>query len=378
MRVWTPAVARVREEVADMQTIADGGGQKLTIEPWDYRFYAEKVRKAKYALDQGEIKPYFALENMIQASFYTAGKLYGLRFKEITGKVPVFHPDVRVWEVTAKGKHVGLFYGDYFARAGKRSGAWAQGYRGQRRFDGPITPITSNNNNFVKAARGEPVLISLDDTRTLFHEFGHALHGLLQDVEYPGLASTPRDFVEFPSQVNEHWVLEREILNRFARHHQTGAPMPQELVEKIKKSGTFNQGFITVEYLASAIVDMELHTLPDGVVDADRFERETLARAGMPREIVMRHRLPHFNHLFASDSYSAGYYSYMWSEVMDADAWAAFEETGNPFDPATAAKMKKYILSNGNSIDRAEAYRLFRGRDPDVKALLRTRGFPTP
>ena len=378
MRVWPAAVARVREEVADMQKIADAEGQKLTIEPWDYRYYAEKVRKAKYALDQNEVKPYFSLENMVQAAFYTAGRLYGLGFKEITGKVPVFHPDVRVWEVTQKGgKHVGLFYGDYFARAGKRSGAWAFSYRSQQRLDGPIHPITSNNNNFVKAATGEPVLISFDDTRTLFHEFGHALHGLLSDVKYPGLGTTPRDFVEFPSQVNEHWALEREVLNRYAKHHQTGEPLPQELVEKIKRSATFNQGFITVEYLSSALVDMALHTLPDGVVDADRFERETLAKIGMPRELVMRHRLPQFNHLFASDSYSAGYYSYMWSEVMDADAWGAFEESGDPFDPATAAKMKQHILSNGNSIDRAEAFRLFRGRDPDVKALLRVRGFPT-
>ena len=383
MRVWPAAVARVREEVADMQAIADGEGAKttakITIEPWDYRFYAEKVRRARYAIDEAELKPYFALENMIQAAFYCAERLYGLHFVEITGKVPAFHPDVRVWDVTDKTtrRHVGLFYGDYFARAGKRSGAWAFGYRGQRRLDGPITPITSNNNNFSKGAPGEPVLISLDDARTLFHEFGHAMHGLLIDVQYPGLAGTPRDFVEFPSQVNEHWVLVREVLNKFARNVQTGAPMPDEIVEKIKRSQTFNQGFATVEYLASAIVDMELHTLPDGEVDPARFERDTLARIGMPREIVMRHRLPQFNHLFTSDSYSAGYYSYLWSEVMDADAWRAFEEAGDPFDKATADKMRRYILSNGNSIDRGEAYRLFRGRDPDVKALLQKRGFPT-
>jgi len=362
-----------------MQAIAGGEGAKIKIEPWDYRFYAEKVRKSRYALDQAEIKPYFALDNMIQAAFWASGELYGISFTEVTGKVPVFHPDVRVWEVKDKktGKHVGLFYGDYFARAGKRSGAWASGYRSQRRLDGPITPITSNNNNFIKAAAGEPVLISLDEARVLFHEFGHALHGLLQDVRYPGLAITPRDFVEFPSQVNEHWVLTREVLNRFAKHHQTGEPMPQALVDKIKKSETFNQGFITVEFLASAIVDMELHTMPDGDVDGAKFERETLARIGMPPQIVMRHRLPQFNHLFTSDSYSAGYYSYLWSEVMDADAWQAFVEAGNPFDKATADKMRRYILESGNTIDRAEAYRLFRGRDPDVKALLAKRGFPT-
>lgn len=376
LRVWPAAVARVREEVADMQAVADAEGAHIRIEPWDYRFYAEKVRKAKFAVDEAEIKPYFALDNMIHAAFWCAGELYGLDFTEITGKVPAFHPDVRVWEVKdrASGKHVGLFYGDYFARAGKRSGAWAEGYRGQRRLDGPITPITSNNNNFVKAARGEAILISLDDARTLFHEFGHALHALLLDVEYPGLAGTPRDFVEFPSQVNEHWVLTREVLNKFARHNQTGKPMPQELVDKIKRSEKFNQGFATVEFLASAIVDMDLHTVADGVIDADKFERDTLARIGMPREIAMRHRLPQFNHLFTSDAYSAGYYSYLWSEVMDADAWKAFEEAGSPFDKATADKMKRYILSNGNTIDRAEAYRLFRGRDPDVRALLDKRG----
>ncbi len=377
-RVWPAAVARVKEEVADMQAVAAREGQKLTIEPWDYRFYAEKVRKERYAVDQGEIKAYFELDNMIQASFWTAGELYGLGFTEITGKVPVFHPDVRVWEVKDKtsGKHVGLFYGDYFARAGKRSGAWAARYRNQRRLDGPITTITSNNNNFVKAGRGEPVLISLDDTRTLFHEFGHALHALLQDIEYPSLSTTPRDFVEFPSQVNERWVLTREVLNRFARHHETKEPMPQALVDKIKRSETFNQGFTTVEYLSSAILDMELHTLADGIVDPARFEKDALARLGMPREIVMRHRLPHFNHLFGSDSYSAGYYSYLWSEVMDADAWKAFVEAGNPFDKTVAGKLREFILSNGNSIDRKEAYRLFRGRDPEVGALLEARGFP--
>ncbi len=295
--------------------------------------------------------------------------------------MPVFHPDVRVWEVTdaAGGAHRGLFYLDNFARPGKRSGAWASNYRTQHSFDGRVTAITSNNNNFVKGAAGEPVLISLDDAETLFHEFGHALHGLLQDVRYPGLAGTPRDFVEYPSQVNEHWLLTREVLDRFARHYQTGEPMPQALVDKIERSETFNQGYATVEYLSSALVDMDLHTVPDGVVDADAFERETLARIGMPAQISMRHRLPHFNHLFASDAYSAGYYSYLWSEVMDADTWQAFEDApGGPWDQELAARFRTYILSTGNVIDRAEAYRLFRGRDPDVRALLRQRGFPTP
>lgn len=379
MRVWTPAVARVREEVRDMQAIANRERPRVTIEPWDYLYYAEKVRKARYDLDQSELKPYFELNNMINGSFYMAGRLYGLEFKEVSGTVPVFHPDVRVWDVTdkASGRHVGLFYGDYFARAGKRSGAWMTTYRSQSTFDGPKTTLASNNNNFTKGAAGEPVLISLDDAETLFHEFGHAIHAFLQNVEYPTLGGTPRDFVEYPSQVHEHWVLTRDVLDRFARHYQTGAPMPQALVDRVKRSEKFNQGYATVSYLSSAIVDMKLHTLPDGVVDPDAFERQTLADLGMPREIVMRHRLPQFGHLFSSDAYSAGYYSYLWSEVMDADTWKAFEETGDVWNPAVAAKLRANILSNGNIIDRADAYRAFRGRDPDVNALLEVRGFPT-
>ena len=378
-RVWTPAVARVREEVRDMQAIANRERPRVTIEPWDYLFYAEKVRKARYNLDQAELKPYFELNNMINASFYMAGRLYGLEFKEITGTVPVFEPSVRVWEVTDRttGKNVGLFYGDYFARAGKRSGAWMTTYRSQSTFDGPETTLASNNNNFTRGAPGEPVLISLDDAETLFHEFGHAIHSFLQNVEYPTLGGVPRDFVEYPSQVHEHWVLTRDVLDRFARHYQTGAPMPQALVDRVKRSEKFNQGYATVSYLSSAIVDMKLHTLADGVVDPDAFERQTLADLGMPREIVMRHRLPQFGHLFSSDAYSAGYYSYLWSEVMDADTWKAFEETGDVWSPVVAAKMREHILSNGNIIDRADAYRAFRGRDPDVNALLEVRGFPT-
>jgi peptidyl-dipeptidase Dcp len=380
MRVWPAAVARVEEEVADMQAIADTEGAGIRIEPWDYLYYADKVRKARYDLQQNEIKPYFELNNIVSAALWSAERRFDLQFREITGQVPVFHPDVRVWEVTDTpgGAHRGLFYLDNFARPGKRSGAWAFAYRTQQSFDRPVTAITSNNNNFVRGAPGEPVLISLDDAETLFHEFGHALHGLLQHVRYPGLATTPRDFVEYPSQVNEHWLLTREVLDRFARHYETGEPMPQALVETIERSETFNQGYRTVEYLSSAIVDMDLHTVPDGVVDADAFERETLARIGMPPQIAMRHRLPHFNHLFASDAYSAGYYSYLWSEVMDADTWRAFQEApGGPWDKGVADRFRKYILSNGNVIDRAEAYRLFRGRDPDVRALLEQRGFPT-
>jgi peptidyl-dipeptidase Dcp len=378
MKVWPAAVARVGEEVKDMQAIAKKEGAKLTIEPWDYLFYAEKVRKARYDLDAAELKPYFELDNMIAASFWMAEKLYGLRFEEITGTVPVFHPDVRVWKVTrGGGALVGLFYGDYFARAGKRSGAWASGYRGHETFTGTtILPITSNNNNFVKGAAGAPVLISLDDAETLFHEFGHALHGLLSEVNYPGLAVTPRDFVEYPSQVHEQWVLTAPVLDKFARHYQTGAAMPKALLAKVEASSKFNQGYATVEYLASALGDMELHTRPDGAVDPDAFERETMTRIGAPKEVAMRHRLPQFGHLFTSDSYSAGYYSYLWSEVMDADTRQAFADAGDIFDPTTAEKVRKYILAPGNSTDRAEAYRQFRGRDPDVKALLVKRGFP--
>ncbi|WP_374942395.1 M3 family metallopeptidase [Sphingomonas sp.] len=374
MRVWPAAKARVAEEVRDMQTIAGAG---ITIEPWDYRFYQEKVRKSRYDLDQAELKPYFELNNIIQGSLYAANRLYGLEFKEITGTVPVFEPNMRVWHVTRNGKEVGLFYRDDFARTGKRSGAWANTYRNQRGLAPAQIVLSSNNNNFAKPAKGEPVLISLDDANTLFHEFGHAIHAMLQDVEYPGLAGTPRDFVEYPSQVNEHWLLTRDVLDKYARHYQTGAAMPQALLDKIKASETFNQGFATAEYLSSAIVDMKLHTIPDGVVDPDAFERTTLAEIGMPRQLVMRHRIPQFQHLFASDSYSAGYYSYLWSETMDADTFAAFEEAGSPWDKPTADRFARVLLSTGNETDRAEAYRLFRGRDPDVNALLRGRGFPT-
>lgn len=376
-RVWRPAVARVREEVADMQAIANRQRARITIEPWDYLFYAEQVRRDRYNLDQNEVREYFQLDQMVEGAFFMAGQLYGLSFKEITGTVPVFHPDVRVFEVSDRdGSYQGLFYLDNFARPGKRSGAWASGYRGHNTYTGEvITPITSNNNNFVQSPDG-PTLISLDDARTLFHEFGHALHSLLSEVNYPGLAGTPRDYVEFPSQVHEHWVLTRPILDRFARHYRTGEPMPQALVDRINNASTFNQGYETVEYLSSALVDMALHNRADAVADPDAFERDTLAALGMPREMVMRHRLPQFGHLFSSDAYSAGYYSYLWSEVMDADTWEMFEASGNVFDPTAAAGMRNIILAPGNSTDRAEAYRQFRGRDPDVNALLRVRGFP--
>jgi len=379
LKVWPAAVARVKEEVADMQEVADAEGAGITIKPWDYRFYAEKVRKAKYDLDAAEIKPYFKLDNMVDAMFDAAGKLYGMKFKENTGTVPVFDPEVRTFEVTRGDKLIGLFYLDNFAREGKRSGAWMTTYRSQYDLGGKNRYVlASNNNNFVKGGEGEPTLISLDDASTLFHEFGHALHYLNYDITYPGFGGTPRDFVEYPSQVNENWLLTRYVLDNYAKHVETGEPMPQSLVDKIEKSKTFNEGFSTVEYLSSAIVDMKMHNRTDPVTDADAFERETLTEIGMPREIVMRHRLPQFNHLFSSDAYSAGYYSYLWSETMDADTWAAFEEAGDVWDKETAEKFRSVVLATGNETDRKEAYRQFRGRDPEVKYILKKRGFPVP
>ena len=375
MRVWKPAVARVHEEVADMQPFAKADGV-ATIEPWDYRYYMEKVRKAKYDLSEDEIKPYFDQSNLLQGMFWAAGQLYDLKFTENTGKVPVFNPDVRTFEVTRNGEVVGLYYLDTYSREGKRSGAWMTTYRSRARLTGDNIVLASNNNNFTKPSAGKPVLISLDDASTMFHEFGHAIHYLLVDVKYPSLGGSQRDFVEYPSQVNENWLLTRPVLEKFARHYKTGQPMPAALVDKIKKADTFNQGFATVEYLSSALVDMKLHLDPNGVVDPDAFEKKALAEIGMPREMVMRHRLPQFGHLFSSDAYSAGYYSYLWSETMDADTWAAFEEAGNPFDRKIADAFRINLLSTGNETDRADAYRKFRGRDPDVGALLKRRGFP--
>lgn len=375
--VWRPAVARVREEVADMQAIADKEGAGVTIAPWDYRHYAEKVRKARYDLDENEVKPYLQLDRLREGMFWVAGQLFGFSFSPVEG-VPVYHPDVRVFEVKDRGgKHVGVFYLDPYARTGKRSGAWMNAYRGQERFDGDVTPIVSNNANFVK---GDPILISWTDATTLFHEFGHALHGLSSNVTYPSLAGTrvARDFVEFPSQILEHWLATPEVLNRFARHHETGEPIPVELVRKIERAATFNQGFDTVEYLASALVDMRLHLAGDQTIDPDRFERETLVRLGMPDEIVMRHRTPHFTHVFASDGYAAGYYSYLWSDTLTADAFDAFTEAGGPYDPKIAERLRQHVFSVGNTLDAAEAYRAFRGRDAGIAALMRKRGFPVP
>jgi peptidyl-dipeptidase Dcp len=383
MKVWPKAVARVREEVADMQAIADReaeeqGREKITIEPWDYRFYAEKVRKDRYDLDFNEVKPYLQLEKLREAMMWVSGELFGLQFRPIAD-VPVFHPDVRVWEVTDKnGKHVGLWYLDPYARAGKRSGAWMNQYRSQERVTEPISAIVSNNSNFIKGGAGETVLISWDDAVTLFHEFGHALHGLLSDVEYPSQAGTnvARDYVEFPSQLFEHWLSTPEVLEKFALHVDTGKPMPADLLEKIKKAANFNQGFATVEYLASALVDMRLHTRTKTGIDPAAFERETLAEIGMPSEIVMRHRMPHFSHLFSSDSYSAGYYSYLWSDALTADAAEVFVEAGSFYDADVAKSLRDNVLSVGDTIKPAEGYRRFRGRDVDTSALLRKRGFP--
>lgn len=383
MKVWPGAIGRVKEEVADMQKIADaeakaGKTAKLTIEPWDYRYYAEKVRKAKYDLDESEVKPYLELSNMMDAMFWSAGQLYDLGFKENTGTIPVFEPNVRTFEVynLKTNKNVGVLYIDNYARDGKRSGAWMTTYRSQQKLGGDRNVLASNNNNFTKGADGEPTLISLDDASTLFHEFGHGIHYLLQDITYPALGRVPRDFVEYPSQVNENWLLTREVLDKFAKHYKTGEPMPQALVQKILNSQKFNQGFETTEYLSSAIVDMKLHNRTTPVTDVDAFEKATLAEIGMPKEIVMRHRLPQFSHLFSSDAYSAGYYSYLWSETMDADTWAAFTEAGGPWDRTVADKFRTMLLMTGNETDRAEAYRAFRGRDPNVDALLIKRGFP--
>ena len=376
--MWKPAAARVHEEVADMQALADKEGDKIKIEPWDYRYYMEKVRKAKYDLDQNEVKPYLQLEKLREGIFWVAGELFNFNFTPVTN-VPVAHPDIRVWEVTDKTskRHIGLWYFDPYARAGKRSGAWMNAYRTQERVNGEITTIVSNNANFVKGKPGEPLLISWDDATTMFHEFGHALHGLNSNVTYPSLSGTAvaRDYVEFPSQLMEHWLSTPEVLQRFALHYQTGKPIPQALVDKIKRSATFNQGFATVEYLSAALVDMKLHLAGDRKIDPDAFERETLAELGMPKEIVMRHRTPQFLHIFGSDSYSAGYYSYLWSDVLTADAFGAFVEGKGPYDRAVAERLRKYVFSVGNTVDPAEGYRAFRGRDPKIDALMKKRGF---
>ncbi|MBA2918287.1 M3 family peptidase [Sphingomonas sp. MAH-20] len=378
MAAWKPAVAQVRADVAEMQAIADKEGGNFKIAPWDYRFYAEKLRKAKYDLDMSEVKPYLQLDHVREAMFWAAGQLYGFTFTKVEG-LPVFNPDVTVYEVKGRdGRHVGLWYFDPYARPGKNSGAWMNEYRTQSNFDGVIPTIVSNNANFVKAAPGEPVTISFDDAETMFHEFGHALHGLNSAVHYPTLAGTnvARDFVEFPSQINEHFLTTPEVMKFLV--NAKGEPMPQALVDKIKAAQHFNQAFSVVEAQASAIVDMKMHLAGATPVEPHAFEKATLAELGMPSEIVMRHRIPQFGHVFAGEGYAAGYYGYLWAEVLDQDAYQAFVEAGSPFDPATAKRFHDAILSVGNTVDPAVAYRNFRGRDPNVNAWLKDKGFPVP
>jgi peptidyl-dipeptidase Dcp len=382
--VWPAAAGRVAQEVEDMRALARTEGSDEPIEPWDYRYYAEKVRAQRYALDQNEVKEYLQMDRLVESMFWVGEEVFGLRFRQV-GDVPVYHPDVSVWQVTERdtGHHVGLFYFDPYARRGKRSGAWMSAYRRQERLDGEVPTLVSNNSNFLPGAPGEPVLISWEDARTLYHEFGHALHGLASDVIYPSLAGTSvfRDYVEFPSQLLEHWLSTPEVLQRFARHHRTDEPIPHRVVERIERAATFNQGFATVEYLACALVDMRLHledsngTAGDGAAEARAREARILAEIGMPREIVMRHRGPHFLHIFGGDGYSAGYYSYLWSDVLTADAAEAFAEAGGFFDGALARRLREHVLSAGNTVDPAEAYRAFRGRDAGIEALMRKRGF---
>ncbi|MCK8481618.1 M3 family metallopeptidase [Psychroserpens algicola] len=380
--VWPAAIARVEEEVADMQAIADANGDNITIEPWDYRYYAEKVRQKKYDLDSDEVKQYLHLDKLTEALFYTAGRLFNYKFTPVEeGKVPVFHDDVKVWEVTDKdsGKHIGLWYLDPFSRQGKRSGAWATTYRSYTSFQGETNVLASNNSNFVKPAPGEAVLVSWDDATTFFHEFGHALHFFSSNVKYPTLNSGVRDYTEFQSQLLERWLSTDEVINQFLVHHKTGEPIPATLVEKIKKASTFNQGFGTTEYLASALIDMKLHLADPTNIDIDKFERETLAELNMPDELPMRHRTPHFGHVFSGEGYATAYYGYMWADVLTSDASEAFRDApGGFYDADMAEKLVKYLFAPRNSMDPAEAYRLFRGRDAKIEALMRDRGFPVP
>lgn len=378
MRVWPAAVARAREEIAEMQRAVDAAGESFALAPWDYRYYAEIVRKATHDLDQDAVKSYLRLENMRDAMFWAAGELYGLTFEPVNG-VPVYHPSMSVYEVRRDGESRGLWYFDPYARDGKASGAWMNSYRPQERLAGDVAPIVSNNTNFIPGAAGTPVLISWSDATTLFHEFGHALHGLLSDVTFPTLAGTSvaRDFVEFPSQINERWLITPDVLSRFARHVEHGEPMPPELIERIERARNFNQGFGTTEYLAAAIFDMKIHLAADGAaIDPAAFEADVMAEIGMPAEIVMRHRPTHFGHIFAGDGYSAGYYDYLWADTLTADAYEAFLEGDGPWDRAVATRLRDTILRVGNTVEAADAFRAFRGRDVDAAALMRDRGFP--
>jgi peptidyl-dipeptidase Dcp len=376
--VWVRARQRALHDRDDLQALIQEDGGNFKLAPWDWRYYAEKLRKKRCDFDEAAIKPYLSLERMIDAAFYTAQRLFGLSFRPRTD-VPVWHSDVRAWEVCdSGGKPVGLFFGDYFARPSKRSGAWMTSLRDQEKITGDVRPLIVNVCNFAKASEGEPTLLSFDDAHTLFHEFGHALHGLLSNVTYPEISGTnvATDFVELPSQLYEHWLEQPDILRRFALHYQSGEPMPEALLQRLIAARNFNRGFATVEYVACAFVDLDLHALPaPAAIDSASFEANALNRIGMPDEIVMRHRPPHFAHIFSGGGYAAGYYSYMWSEVLDADAFEAFEETGNIFDPATAKRLHDFVYAAGGSRDPADAYKAFRGRLPSADALLRKRGF---
>lgn len=374
MRVWEPAKAKALGDASLLEAMLVADGQAAPLEAWDWRFYSEKRRKAEHDLDEAALKPYLSLDAMLGAQFDCANRLFGLEFREIEG--PFYHPDVRGWEVTRRGHHVAVFLGDYFARGSKRSGAWCSAMRSQRKLGGDQRPIVVNVCNFAK---GTPSLLSYDDARTLFHEFGHALHQMLSDVTYGFISGTSvaRDFVELPSQLYEHWLEVPSVLEAHARHYETGEPMPRAMLERLLAAGTYDQGFATVEFVSSAMVDLEFHT---GAAPADPMQKqaEVLEGLGMPRAIRMRHATPHFAHVFSGDGYSAGYYSYMWSEVMDADAFAAFEEAGDPFDPETAEKLERFILGAGGSEDAEALYLKFRGRMPGVEPLLRGRGLLEP
>ena len=375
MKVWKPAVQQAHHEVKDMQAIVDQEKGGFKIAPWDYRYYMEKVRKTKYDLDLEKVKPYLDLEKVRSAMFWSAGKLYGFQFTKIDG-LPVFHPDVSVYDVKdSSGAHRGLWYFDPYARDGKNSGAWMNAYREQQRLDGPVTTIVSNNSNFISGKADEPTLISWDDAVTLFHEFGHALHGLSSSVTYPSLSGTETagDFVEFPSQFNENWLTVPAVL-KFLTNRE-GKPLPHALIAKILKTSTFSEGFLTTEFLASGIVDLKLHLAAGKPIDPRDFEVKTLAEIGMPDEIVMRHRIPHFGHAFGGEGYAAGYYGYLWAQVLDYDAFAVFAAKKDPFDATTAKRFYDTILSVGNTVDPGVAFRNFRGRNPEVTPLLRARGF---
>jgi peptidyl-dipeptidase Dcp len=375
-RVWPLARARASAELAELRALARAEDPGAEVGAADWRYWSARLASSAHDLDPAKIKPYLQLDNVIAAAFDVAARLFGLGFEEVRD-LALHHPDARAWEVRGPdGRHLALFIGDYFARSSKRSGAWMTGLRGQRRLGGETRPIVLNVLNLAKGAAGAPALLGLDDARTVFHEFGHALHGMMSEVVYPSIAGTavPRDFVEFPSQLFEHWLLTAEVLGRFARHAETGAPMPDAMIARLRATRGFGQGFATVEYAASAIVDMEFHARPDAAGDPMAVEAEALARIGMPGEIAMRHRTPHFAHVFSGEGYAAGYYSYLWSEVLDADGFAAFEEAGDVFDPALAARLREHVYAAGNRRDPAAAYRAFRGRDPDPRALLRKRG----